>query len=149
VGVAAVLSLGFAIASPHLPLDRWTTRLAPGKSVKDLGLEAKIPGLARGRHLVALLDLGDPGAVEVADRLNEIAARPGAPTVVALTPSSEEETTAFIWSAVPDFEIHPIDRPELKPLYRLLPRFFLVDAGRVTAIFDGSGPPAPDLLLSE
>ncbi len=146
VAVAAALSLGFAFASPSLPLDPLVTRLSVGRTLADLGLEGKVS--PRGRHLVALLDLTDPGAAETAARLNAIAETQGAPAVVALTPSTEEEKAAFLWSAVPAFEVLWVDRAVLKPLFRRLPRYFLVDSGRVVSVYDGAPPRALDLLSS-
>jgi len=141
----AVLSLGFALASPSLPIDALVTGLSVGKSLSDLGIAGKVP--ADGRRLVGLLDLADPGAAAVAERLNALSGQAGAPAVLVLTPSSEEEKAAFLWSAVPDFEIQAVDRAVLKRLYRRLPRFFVVDGGRVVAVLDGA-PPGPEDLLS-
>jgi uncharacterized membrane protein YphA (DoxX/SURF4 family) len=147
VATAAVLSLGFAFASPYLPLDPLVTRLAAGRTLADLGLAGKLS--PRGRHLVALLDLADPGAAETAARLNAIAEVEGAPGVVVLTPSTEEEKAAFLWTAVPAFDVLRVDRPVLKPLFRRLPRYFLIDSGKVVSVYDGAPPQASDLLSSE
>ena len=141
----AALSLAFALASPSLPIDALVTRLSVGRSLSGLGIEGKVP--AEGRHLVALLDLADPGTPAVAERLNALAGRAGAPASLVLTPSSEEEKAAFLWSAVPAFEIRTVDRTVLKRLYRRLPRFFVVDGGRVVSILDGA-PPGPEDLIS-
>lgn len=152
---AAVLSGGLAlasalvVASPSLPIDPWVTRLAIGRSVGDLSLLEKAPQLAEGRHLVALIDVTDPRAVDTATALNGIVSRPGAPKVLALTPGTEEDKAAFLWTAAPAFETENVDRAVLKRLYRRLPRFFLVESGRVAAIFDGAPPAAEDLLSSE
>ena len=143
------LSGALVLASPSLPIDPYVTRLAVGRSVSDLALLDKAPQLSEGRHLVALIDVTDPRAVETTTVLNEIVSRPGAPPVLALTPGSEEEKAAFLWSAVPAFDTQSVDRAVLKRLYRRLPRFFLVDSGRVVAIFDGAPPAAADLLSSE
>jgi uncharacterized membrane protein YphA (DoxX/SURF4 family) len=144
----AVASLGLTVASPHLPIDTFVTQLAEGRHIDDLGIRTRAPVLAEGRYLVALLDLADPAAVDAAAELNAIAAWPDAPGVIALTPSDEEERAAFLWSAIPDFEIYPVDRSDLKKLYRRLPRFFLVESGRVVTVYDGPGLPSPDLLSS-
>ena len=47
---------------------------------------------------------------------------------------------------MPAFEVKRIDREVIPVLYRRLPRFFLVDSGRVTAVYDGAPPEAKDLL---
>jgi uncharacterized membrane protein YphA (DoxX/SURF4 family) len=148
VAGAAILSTGFALASPALPLEPLVTRLAEGRSLPDLGLEHAVPDLSAGRHLVALIDLADPGAVHTAARLNALAAAAPGTGVTALTPSTEEERAAFLWSAGPEFQIRGVDRPVLKRLYRRLPRFFLLVDGRVVRIFDGAPPEAEDLLSS-
>jgi putative oxidoreductase len=143
------LAAAFVLASPSLPIDPYVTRLAVGRSVGDLSLLEKAPQLSEGRHLVALIDVTDPGAVETATVLNQIVSRPGTPSVLALTPGSEEEKAAFLWSAAPAFDTKNVDRAVLKRLYRRLPRFFLLEEGRVAAIFDGAPPAAEDLLSSE
>src|SRR5262245_49170946 len=105
------LALGFALvlASPSLPIDPYVTRLAVGRSVGDLSLLEKAPQLAEGRHLVALIDVTDPRAVDTATVLNGIVSRPGAPPVLALTPGTEEEKAAFLWTAAPAFPTENVD----------------------------------------
>ncbi|HEU4401304.1 MAG TPA: DoxX family protein [Candidatus Polarisedimenticolia bacterium] len=147
VACGAALALAFTFASPRLPIDRYVTRLGEGRTLADLGLAGKVPGLDQGRHLVALLDLADPGAVDVAARLKEIADLPGTPAIVAFTASTDEERGAFLWAAVPAFDIHGLDRAVIKRLYRRLPRFFLLEEGRVVSVYDGT-PPAPSDLIS-
>ena len=149
LAATVVLSIVFVVASPSLPIDAYVTRLSVGKSLKDLDLKDRVPVLAAGRHLVVLLDVSDPGAAEIAAVFNAMAARPGAPGIVGLTPSTEQEIDTFLWSAVPAFEIHRVDRDVIKRLYRKLPRCFLIDGGRVTAVYDGAPPAAEDLLSSE
>jgi len=148
VAAAACLSLGFAIASPRLPIDDLVTRLSVGRSVADLGIASKLPDGGQGDTLVALLDMTDPLAKGAAADLNLVAGTPGAPKVIALTPSSEQEQAAFMWEAYPAFEVVPVDRGLLKPLYRSLPRYFLVRSGKVARVFEGPRPPSADLLSS-
>ena len=144
-----VLSAVFVVASPSLPIDDYVTRLRAGRSLADLDLAARLPELLRGRHLIALIDVTDPRAAEIASALDALASRPGAPAVVGLTPSTEQEIDAFRWSVVPAFEVKSIDRAVIKRLYRKLPRFFILDSGRVAAVYDGAPPGAGDLLSSE
>ena len=143
---ALVVSATFVVASPSLPIDAYVTRLRVGRSVADLDLSARVPELLQGRHLVALIDVTDPGTPKVASALDALSGQPGAPAVVGLTPSTEQEIDAFRWTSVPTFEIHRIDRDVIKRLYRKLPRFFVVDSGRVAAIYDGAPPEKQDLL---
>lgn len=148
VGVTAVLAGGLAIASPRLPIDSWVTDLAVGKSIDDLGLGAKIDADTAANGLVAILDLTDPVSKEASTELNSLLASPGAPRVIALTPSTEEEHAAFLWDSYPSFDLKTADRPLLKRLYRRLPLYFRLQGGRVTAVYAGPRPPAADLLSS-
>jgi uncharacterized membrane protein YphA (DoxX/SURF4 family) len=146
--VAAILSLGFAFASPHLPIDPWVTKLSEGTSVQDLGIAARLPQEGPKGTLVALLDVTQPEAKAAADPLSALAQGDSGIGVIALTPSSDQEEAAFLWDASPAFEVVPVDRDLLKPLYRRLPLYFLVRQGRVARIFPGPRPPGPDLLSS-
>jgi uncharacterized membrane protein YphA (DoxX/SURF4 family) len=146
---AGILSLGFALASPHLPIDDLVTQLEIGRTAEELKIAGYLPGRGQEATLVALFDLTSQGAKETSEALNVLHDTPGAPAVVALTPSTDQEQAAFLWEAYPAFEIHPVDRGTLKRLYRRLPLYFLVESGRVTRIFRTVRPPAPDLLSSE
>lgn len=145
---ASVLMLAFAVASPRLPIDSLVTSLRTGKSAADLGIASRLPEEGPGGTLVAILDVTDPVSKEAAASLNAVAEAGGPVKVVALTPSSEQEQAAFLWEASPAFEVVTADRGLLKPLYRRLPVYFLVRAGKVERIFSGPRPPAPDLLSS-
>ncbi|HZN03461.1 MAG TPA: DoxX family protein [Candidatus Polarisedimenticolia bacterium] len=145
---AAVVMLGFAVASPRLPIDALVTSLKTGKSAADLGIASRLPEEGPGGTLVAILDVTDPISREAAASLNTLKEGSGEVAVIALTPSSEQEQAAFMWEAYPAFEVVPMDRGLLKPLYRRLPVYFLVRAGKVERIFPGPRPPGADLLSS-
>jgi uncharacterized membrane protein YphA (DoxX/SURF4 family) len=149
LAAAIVLSSAFVVASPSLPIDDYVTRLRAGRTLADLDLASRLPELLQGRHLVALIDVTDPRASEIASALDALATRPGAPAVLGLTPSTEQEIDAFRWTVVPAFEIKRVDRDVIKRLYRKLPRFFVLDSGRVAAVYDGAPPGAGDLLSSQ
>ena len=148
VGVTAILATGLAIASPRLPIDPWVTDLAVGKSVADLGIGAKVDDAVAADGLVAILDLTDPVSKQASTDLNALGEAPGAPKILALTPSTEEEHAAFLWDSYPAYDLKTADRPLLKRLYRRLPLYFRLQAGKVTAIYPGPRPPAADLLSS-
>ena len=148
VTIATVATLGLALASPRLPIDPWVTGLAVGRSVDDLGLAARLPSEVQARGLVAILDLADPISMDAAAALNDLAATPGLPRVLALTPSTEAEHAAFLFAVYPAFDVLTADRPLLKRLYRRLPLYFLLRSGRVEAVYPGPRPPAADLLSS-
>jgi len=144
---ALCLSTAFVLASPSLPIDDLVTRLRAGRTLADLDLAARLPQLAQGRHLVVLIDVTDPRAADTAAALGALASG-GAPPVIGLSPSSEQEIDAFRWAAVPAFEIRSVDRDVIKRLYRKLPRYFVLDSGRVVAVYDGAPPEARELLSS-
>ena len=119
-------------------------------------------GDARGKWFIdipsnkdgLLMDLTDPGAAAIAARLDAIAGEPRAPRVVAITPSSEEDKAAFQWKTNPAFAVEHVDfallnPPGQKPLYRRLPRYFMVAGERVVAVYDDAPPAASDLISSE
>jgi putative oxidoreductase len=148
VAATAVFSLGFAFASPRLPIDPWVTKLRAGRTVQDLGIAARLPHEGSQGTLVALLDVTRPESKEAAAGLSALADAASGVKVIALTPSSDQEQAAFLWEVSPAFDVVPVDRGLLKPLYRRLPVYFLVREGRVARVFPGPRPPAPDLLSS-
>src|SRR5882762_4407123 len=81
LATAIVLATAFVVASPSLPIDDLITPLRAGRTVADLDLAKRLPELTTGRHLVALIDVTDPRAAEVASALDALASRPGAPPV--------------------------------------------------------------------
>ena len=145
----AVVMLGFAIASPRLPLDPLVTSLKTGKTATDLGIASRLPEEGPEGTLVAILDVTDPVSKVAAASLNALKEQPVPVSVIALTPSTEQEQAAFLWEAYPAFDVIPMDRGLLKPLYRRLPIYFLVREGRVERIFPGPRPPEADLLSSK
>jgi uncharacterized membrane protein YphA (DoxX/SURF4 family) len=145
LGLVAALALGLTLASPRLPIDSLVTGLVPGKTLRDLGIASKVP--AEGRYLVALLDVTDPSTTALSSHLDALKGE-RMPSVVALTPASEEEKAAFLLAAGPSYDLERVDRPVLKRLYRRLPRFFLVASGRVVAVYGATVPEAADLLSS-
>jgi uncharacterized membrane protein YphA (DoxX/SURF4 family) len=149
---AAAAVAGFAWKAPELPLDDLATRLAPGVSIDALCagegsqrvcLPTVVPELEEGHHLVVIADLDSPALTDSIDRLNDyaFAARDGeAPPLWVLTSAESERVRTFFWSWGPVFEIREAPAALLRPLYRRLPRSFLVDGGRVAATYSGLPP---------
>jgi Methylamine utilisation protein MauE len=149
VAAVGVVALLFAWRSPHLPLDDLATRLKPGVAVESLCaggagegaveicLDGMVPELESGWHLAVIAAVTDERLRRAVGELNAIAAQPDGPRVWLLTASTDEERTAFYWQAGPAFEIREIPEALLRPLYRTLPRSFLVRDGRVEATFTG------------
>lgn len=162
--IAAVAVAVFAWRAPALPLDDLATRLRPGKAVAELCtgdgggrvcLATVAPELASGRHLVVLADLDDPAFTAAVDRLNGYArdARDGlAPPLWVVHGGTPEGQRVFYWTWGPIFEVREAPAALLRPLYRSLPRSFLIEDGEVRATwsglpplarFDGARPPGP------
>jgi len=179
VGVVTVAALGFAYKAPELPLDDLATRLQPGVQVESLctGAEDRrmcmnlvIPELAEGRHVVVMADLGtepveetppadeaepagrDGAFGEVVPELNEYALRGTGPRLWVVGEVTPEQKNELFWQWGPAFEIRAAPDSLLRPLYRRLPRSFLVQDGEVVATFSGlpplaelsGGPPTAD-----
>jgi uncharacterized membrane protein YphA (DoxX/SURF4 family) len=154
VAGATLALLLFAWRSPELPLDNLATRLKPGVAVAKLCagagegggggvcLDAVVPDLAHGDHLVMLDDLDDPALARAVPALNSYSGRPGAASVWLLTAADAAGQRAFFWKWGPAFRIVEAPAELLRPLYRRLPRSFAVQDGRVTATFSSLPPVA-------
>ncbi|HVS02550.1 MAG TPA: MauE/DoxX family redox-associated membrane protein [Thermoanaerobaculia bacterium] len=146
-GAAAVVLLGWH--APQLPLDDLATRLAPGVEVARLcaGGEPQVcvgdvaPELLEGNHWVVLLDLEDDPAAWV-DDLNAYVYDGGEPPLLALTASPPDRLQAFTWDWGPAFPVREAPAELLRPLYRELPRSFLVEEGEVVVTSRGLPPQA-------
>jgi len=148
-GGAALAAALLAWRAPALPLDDLATRLEPGVRLEEIcaGLDVErvclthlAPGLAEGRQLVVIADIRDPGFDSLAARLNAYA-QPGAePPLTLLADMTVEEQRALFWRVAPAFDLHEAPAGLLRPLYRSLPRSFLVEGGVVTATWAGLPP---------
>jgi uncharacterized membrane protein YphA (DoxX/SURF4 family) len=156
VAVAGALAVAlFAWKAPALPLDDLATRLRPGAVTKDfcagagdsrICLDSIVPELKTGRHLVVMAKLDDPQFTKAVDSMNRYAGDQRNPTLWVLSPITPEEKRAFFWKWGPAFEIRETPQELLRPLYRRLPRSFMVEDGKVTRTFGGLPPP---LIRSE
>ncbi len=154
VALVTFAGLLFAWKAPELPLDDVATRLKPGKATaalcsggddNPLCVNGLIPELEIGVHLVVLADLSSPSFGEAAEELNRYFQSGRGPTLWVLSSSSPEEHRLFFWQRAPTFQIVEAPRTLLRPLYRTLPRSFLVSDGQVTQTF--SGLPVLDSLI--
>ncbi|MBZ0114531.1 MAG: hypothetical protein K8J08_18855, partial [Thermoanaerobaculia bacterium] len=142
--LAAVGVVAFAYLAPDLPLDDIATRLKPQVALSDLcvGDEPRVclldvaPELAEGEHWVVMVNLTDRPETWV-DPLNEwvLADSMTSPTVLAS--ATPEALSEFRWTWGPSFEIRETPAALLRPLYRQLPRSFLVRDGVVVLTSPG------------
>ncbi|HKV13176.1 MAG TPA: MauE/DoxX family redox-associated membrane protein [Thermoanaerobaculia bacterium] len=139
----------FAWMAPNLPLDDLATRLRPGVQAGDICagsgeqricLTSIVPELRQGEHLVVISNLDDPQLTGSIDALNAYASRPGQPRLWVLSSSPAEAHQAFFWQWGPAFDVRETPSELLRPLYRRLPRAFLMKDGRVTRTFGGLPP---------
>ncbi len=150
--LAAVLAVGamvFAWKAPSLPLDDLATRLKPGAEIQRMCagtgndrvcLDAVATDLHAGTHLVVLADLADPGFQKSVAALNAYATSGREPAVLVLADVTAEAKQAFFWRFAPSFPVVETPGAILRPLYRRLPRSFVVANGRVTRTFSGLPP---------
>jgi hypothetical protein len=99
------------------------------------------PHLVSGRNVVILADLDDPGFGEAVPDLNAYAADRKGPRLTVLVTAKKEEAETYCLTAGATCPILPgIPMSLFRPLYRRLPRSFLVVDGRVDTIWDGLPP---------
>ena len=149
-------ALVFATQAPDLPLDDLATRLKPGVLVKEvcagrgedqvcLTGPVVAPWLEEGTWIVVLADLHDETFADaVGERLDEFLAwtgDPDNPGLLVLHSGEKEEETAFKFrSRMPPLDLLPAPKPLLRPLYRTLPRTFVIEDGRVIRTWAGFPP---------
>jgi uncharacterized membrane protein YphA (DoxX/SURF4 family) len=151
--VGTVAALGFAHYAPSLPLDNLATRLRPGARISELCtgteearycLSLVAPELEQGRHVVVMADLDEEEAAaafaEAVPDLNQYTLDGRGPRLWVLAELTPEQLNRIYWQWGPAFEIREAPEALLRPLYRTLPRSFLVEDGRVTRTFSGMPP---------
>ena len=136
---AGVAGLAFTIAAPSLPIDEWpgVTVLEPGAEVAELPIEDLIPELYEGRHLVVILDRTADRAPDDVARLNEKAVFEEGLSVHGIAEDDPELEAQFLFTAGPAFPISGAPWGMMKPLFRTLPRSFLVEDGTVLEVWNG------------
>lgn len=151
VMVVTVAGLFFAWKAPQLPLDELATRLKPGVEVGELCagsegdeaaicLDALLTELETGRHRVVISNLDEPTFLDGVERLNDLVYDDSDAGVWVLSAAPPDEIAAFGWTWAPAFEVREVPEALLRPLFRRLPRSFLIEDGRVTRTFDGLPP---------
>lgn len=134
---AAVL---FAYLAPALPIDDWVTALRPGVTAEELGFGHVF--VDDTPALGALLDLDSGTIDETVAALNAIAGSGTSIRVAAFAAADETARGRFFWQHGPLFEIHETAADAMRPLYRRLPRLFLVVDGSVVRTWN-DGVPTP------
>jgi hypothetical protein len=151
--VVTVAAVALAWKAPELPLDDYATRLSPGVDVTEICsgegdqricLDTLAPSLAEGEHLVILTELDEAFGERVETVNRYLDARlldvPDAPGLEVFTTTGPVEIQSFYWSWGPGFQPHQAPPDLMTPLYRRLPRSFLVRDGEVVETWDGLPP---------
>ena len=153
VGVFCLVVVGFAWLAPQLPLDDLATRLHPGVEVTEMCsgsgaaricLSSLVPELLEGEHIVVLTTLDDAAFLAAVENLNAYFLDPSGPGLQVLSAATAQQSQTFFWQYGPSFDIIETPPTLLRPLYRTLPRSFLVADGQVQETFRGL-PPLSDL----
>jgi uncharacterized membrane protein YphA (DoxX/SURF4 family) len=141
-------AVAYQFAAPGLPIDNYVTALRPGREVADLGLilGPEHPEGWNGSKLVALIDMKSDSAGATVAALNDLGGKPGVPPIVAFAAGNEADRGEFFWKYGPRFQLEESTADALRPLYRKLPRFFLVHDGRVKRTWNESFPTVEDLF---
>ena len=143
IGGLTAAVLVFTWKAPSLPLDDLATRLKPGVGVSEicagsdenpeqLCLDALVSDLTLGKAWVVLSDLDEPSFLEAIPQLNEWSTSQSEVELWILTAASTEAVSTFQWTRAPAFAVQEAPHAMLRPLYRRLPRAFLVEDGEVT-----------------
>ncbi len=151
IAVVVVAGLVFAWKAPTLPLDDLVTRLRPGVHIADLCagaekdparlcLDALISELEQGNHWVVMSGLEEESFLGALGWLNDMALAGGDTDLWVVTAASPETVSSFQWMRAPAFQVREAPPALLRPLYRSLPRSFLVTDGRVDKTFSGLPP---------
>jgi hypothetical protein len=152
LGVAGGLTLAvlvFAWFAPRLPLDDLATRLRPGTKASDMCagegqgricMDAVIPELDEGDHVVLMTRLDDPAFLAHLPAYNDYALAGRGPRLWVVAPATEDAVGSFRFLQQPAFDVLPCPPGVLRPFYRRLPRAFLTHDGRVTETWQGVPP---------
>lgn len=152
-GLLTAGALVFAGLAPSLPLDDLATRLRPGLNVADVcaGQGEKkacvldaIPLLGEGSHLVVLPDLEDKAFLARVAEFNDHAVSGATPLLWMLSSAPAEKIQEFQLRRGASFPLQSAPAILLRPLYRRLPRSFLVQDGRIVRTW-ASIPPMSEV----
>ncbi len=138
VAVVTGGALIFALAAPHLPIDGWpgVTLLREGVPLESLPVADAIPEAFEGAWLVLLIDRADEATRAAVPSINELVFAGSDVGIVALAEENPELESEFLWTVGPAFPVHGVPWNMLKPLYRTLPRTFLVRDGEVVRVWN-------------
>ncbi|MBE0643070.1 MAG: hypothetical protein IH600_03225 [Bacteroidetes bacterium] len=140
--VAACVAVAVTALSPHLPVDDIVTQLHPGAHFTAWpvdGLYGK--DLNKGTHVVFLFTIQDDRVGADVEKMNAIAQQEAVKSAVGLIIDGTEHLTTLMFEYAASFPVAAIEPRFARPLYRALPRVFILRDGTVTNTW--SELPAP------
>ena len=135
IGALALLTIS---VSPALPVDDLVTTLKPGSTFKNWPLDGlRGVNLNRGTNVVFLFSIGDRQMPEHAESMI-VAARGGTgATPVGLIIDGPEMLTTLMFQYGITFPVGAVEPRFARPMYRRLPRSFLLHEGTVFQTWPG------------
>ncbi|MFA6234478.1 MAG: MauE/DoxX family redox-associated membrane protein [Bacteroidota bacterium] len=133
VMTAAVLAAAVTGLSPMLPVDDFVTQLRPGSHFTAWpvdGLYGK--DLNKGTHVVFLFAAQSDRIGSDVEKMNMIAQHEGVKSAVGLIIDGTEHLTTLMFEYAAAFPLAAIEPRFARPLYRALPRVFILRDGVVT-----------------
>lgn len=150
VALVTLAGTVFAWKAPELPIDDLATTLKPGAEIADFCAGSAEEGTqtcmnailpeTQGRHVIVLADLEDPAFLSGIEQLNEFVWTESTPELWVLAAAEAEELFQFRFTHGASFDVLETPEPIMSPLYRTLPRSFLMEDGRVLQTWSGLPP---------
>jgi hypothetical protein len=150
VGGLTLAALAFAAGAdapqPTLQVGAPITALCGGETEEGpLCLDAVIPELAEGDHVVLLVDLEDEAFLARLEELGDYSDEMRGPTLWVVSPVGDEAVETFAFTNQPRFELLAAPKVLIDRISPERPRSFRVRDGAVTMSWDG-WPPFEDLV---
>lgn len=142
----AALAAAVTWLSPQLPVDDFVTQLRPGAHFSAWpvdGLYGK--DLNKGTHVVFLFTIHGERVEADVQRMNAIAQEENVHSAVGLIIDGTEHLTTLMFEYAAAFPVAAVEPRFARPLYRRLPRVFILHEGKV--IFTWSELPTPDAVV--
>ncbi|MDX9758940.1 MAG: MauE/DoxX family redox-associated membrane protein [Bacteroidota bacterium] len=145
ISAAAIAALVTGVHA-QLPVDDFVTQLKPGAVFSTWpvdGLYGK--DLNTGTHAVFLFTVRSPHVAADVERMNAIAQHEDVPSAVGLIIDGTEHLTTLMFEYAAAFPVAAVEPRFARPLYRRLPRVFVLHEGVVSATW--SELPTPDRVV--
>ncbi len=146
VVAAAAIAGAVTAVSPFLPVDDFVTQLRPGAQFSAWpvdGLYGK--DLNKGAHVVFLFTVDNNQIGVQVEKMSEIAQQEQVKSAVGLIIDGTEQLTTLMFEYAASFPVAAIEPRFARPLYRALPRVFILHDGVVTHTW--SELPAPAVVV--